>query len=144
MTIPHHKFGSTTIAKVRNSKELRQILVDPWLDSESIVVKPNWVSTDPAEFTDASALRMLFEVLDTRIIIVESYSLARAMNILKDGMSFSIGDKEVNWRWLLKGKGKNWLIENPDWGWFKDGEHWKHLKKRRASIPRQVRFCGIV
>ena len=45
MPITRNIFGSTTIAKVDNSDELRQVLIDPWLDSETIIVKPNWVST---------------------------------------------------------------------------------------------------
>jgi hypothetical protein len=53
MTVPHHKIGDTTIAKVENSTNLRQLFIDPWLESEHIIIKPNWVSTDPGEFTDA-------------------------------------------------------------------------------------------
>ena len=65
MAIPNHEFGQITVAKVKNSTELRQVLVDPWLESETIIIKPNWVSTDPADFTDADTLRMLFEALDS-------------------------------------------------------------------------------
>jgi uncharacterized protein (DUF362 family) len=134
MSISHHKFGSTTIAKVIDSAELRQILNDPWLESKTIIIKPNWVSSDPAEFTDADTLRMFFDVLDSQIIIVESYCLPRAMNLLKDGMSFSTGNREVNWRWLLKGKGWQWLIENNDWEWFKNNGHWDQLKKEDQAF----------
>ena len=143
MTVPSHKFGSTTFAKVCNSEELRQILVDPWLDTETILIKPNWVSADPGEFTDARTLRMLFEVLDTRIIIVESYCLGRAMNILKDGMTFPVGDCAANWRWLLTGKGWNWLIENPDWGWFRDGNQWEHLKREEQVFLDRFGFTEL-
>ena len=111
--------------------------------SETIIIKPNWVSTDPAEFTNADTLRMLLEVLDTRIVIVESYCLARALNILKDGMSFSVGNQTVNWRWLLLGKGWNWLIENPDWDWFKESEHWEHLKKEERAFLDQFGFSEL-
>lgn len=33
MPVPHHRFGQTTIAKVSDLDELRQLLVDPWLES---------------------------------------------------------------------------------------------------------------
>lgn len=143
MSIPLHKFGSTTFAKVRNSNELRQVLDKSLRESETIIIKPNWVSTDPAEFTDSDTLRMLFEVLDARIIVVESYCLGRAMNILKDGMSFSVGDRAVNWRWLLLGEGWTWLIKNPDWGWFKNGEHWEHLKKEEQAFLDRLGFSEL-
>lgn len=143
MSIPFHKFGSTTIAKVCNSKELMQIIDKSVLNSKTIIIKPNWVSTDPAEFTDADTLRLLFEILDSRIIIVESYCIARALNTLKDGVSFSVGDQIVNWRWLLQGDGWNWLIRNPDWGWFRDGEHWAHLRKEEQVFLDKFGFSKL-
>jgi len=128
MSVHKNIFGSTTIARVTGSDELREVLTDPCFNSETILVKPNWVSSDPGEFTDADTLRMLFEALDARFVVVESYCLGRSMNLLKDGMSFTIGDKDVNWRWLLKGDGWKWLIENPGWDWFRREGHWDHLK----------------
>lgn len=143
MNIPFHKFGSTTIAKVCNSKELMQIIDKSLLNSKTIIIKPNWVSTDSADFTDADTLRLLFEILDCRIIIVESYCIARALNLLKDGVSFSVGDQIVNWRWLLQGEGWNWLIRNPDWGWFRDGEHWAHLRKEEQVFLDKFGFSEL-
>ena len=143
MSIPQHRFGSTTIAKVRDSKELRQVLIDPLLDAKTIIIKPNWVSTDPADFTDAATLRMLFEVFDTRVIIVESYCLPRSMNLLKDGMTFFVGNEEVNWRWLLKGRGWQWLIKNEDWDWFKDNGHWDHLRKEDQAFLDEYGFTDL-
>lgn len=143
MNIPQHRFGSTTIAKVNNSDEFKKLLNDPWFSSKTIIIKPNWVSTDPGDFTDAETLRTLFEAINARIIVTESYSLLRSMNILKDGLSFSLGDREVNWRWLLKGKGWKWLIENPGWDWFKNEGHWQQLKKEDQAFRDQYGFTDI-
>jgi hypothetical protein len=143
MSIHNHKFGPTTIAKVRDSAQLKQLLVDPWLKSDTIIVKPNWVSTDPGDFTNAQTLRMLFETLNGRIVVTESYSLLRSMNILEDGMSFSIGDKQVNWKWLRKGKGWNWLIENPGWDWFRQEGHWDHLKEEDKAFRDKYGFTDL-
>jgi len=44
-------------------------------------------------------------------------------------MSFTIGDKDINWKWFTKDDGWNWLIENPDWDWFKKSGYWDKLKK---------------
>jgi hypothetical protein len=70
---------------------------------------------------------MLFEALDASFIVVESYSLVRSMNLLKDGLPFRAGGQEVNWRWLAKGEGWRWLTENPDWDWFRNEGHWDHI-----------------
>jgi len=105
MPVLHHRFGKTTIAKVSDSDELRQMLVDPWLESETIIIKPNWVSNEPASFTDSETLRMLLEALDSHITVTESHMIGRSLNILKEGMSFTVEDKEVNWEWLFKGEG---------------------------------------
>ena len=97
MTVLHHKFAQTTIAKVSTSNKLRQMLVDPWLESETIIIKPNWAYDEPALFTDSKALRMLFETLDSSIVVTESHMIPRSMNLLEEGMNFTVGGEEVNW-----------------------------------------------
>jgi hypothetical protein len=52
------------------------MLVDPWLESETIIIKPNWVTNEPADFTDSEALRALFDALDSRIVVTESLNIA--------------------------------------------------------------------
>jgi hypothetical protein len=143
MTIPQYKFGDTTVAKVKHSSDLRQLFLDPWLKSENIIIKPNWVSTDPGEFSDAQTLRTLFEALDGRIFVTESYCLLRSMNLLKEGMHFTAGDRDVNWKWLLKGDGWNWLIENPGWDWFKRDGHWEQLKKEDQAFRDKYGFTDL-
>jgi len=143
MSILHHRFGQTTIAKVSDSNELRQILVDPWLESETIIIKPNWVSSEPADFTDSETLKMMLEALDSHIVITESHQINRSLNLLEEGMSFTVGDKEVNWKWLLKGDGWNWLIKNPDWAWFKRGGHWDQIKKEDKAFLDEHGFTDL-
>ena len=143
MDIPHYQFGPTTVAKVKDSGELKQLLIDPWFDSENIIIKPNWVSTDPGEFTDAETLRILFEALDARIIVTESYSLLRSMNILKEGLSFTARDRVVNWKWLLKGDGWTWLTENEDWDWFIQGGHWEQIRQEDQAFRDRYGFTDL-
>jgi uncharacterized protein (DUF362 family) len=143
MSILHHRFGQTTIAKVSDSNELRQILVDPWLESETIIIKPNWVSAEPADFTDSETLKMMLEALDSHIVITESHQINRSLNLLEEGMSFTVGDKKVNWKWLLKGDGWNWLIKNPDWNWFKRGGHWDQIKKEEKAFLAEHGFTDL-
>ncbi|KKM92680.1 hypothetical protein LCGC14_1215950, partial [marine sediment metagenome] len=51
MTISQHMFGETTVAKLSEPFKLKKLLVDPWFESETIIIKPNWVSTMPGHFT---------------------------------------------------------------------------------------------
>ena len=111
MSIPYHKFGQITIAKVSNSNELKQILIDLWLESETIIIKPNWITNQPADFIDSKTLRMIFEAIDSHIVVTESHN--HSFFLFEDGMSFSIADEEVNWKWFLMGDGWNWLIFSP-------------------------------
>ena len=143
MPLLYHKFGKTTIAKVSGSHELRQMLVDPWLGSETVIIKPNWVTNEPADYTEPETLRTLFEALDSHIVVTESLNIARSLNLLEAGMSFTVGDKEVNWRWLLKGEGWNWLIENPDWDWFKNGKHLGQIKKEDKAFLDEHGFTDL-
>ncbi|MHA1303053.1 MAG: DUF362 domain-containing protein [Candidatus Heimdallarchaeaceae archaeon] len=110
-----------------DSDELKQLLVDPWLKSETIIIKPNWVSTELANFTDVKTLRMLLEALDSHFVVTESHihNLIHA----PEGRNITVGDKQVNMKWLLTGEGWKWLIENPSWDWFKKDGHWDEIKK---------------
>ncbi|KKL95592.1 hypothetical protein LCGC14_1853030 [marine sediment metagenome] len=141
MSIPYHKFGQITIAKVSNSDELKQIMVDPWLKSETIIIKPNWVSAAPAAFIDSKTMRMMLEALDSHIVVTESHT--HSFNLLEEGMSFTIRDKNINWKWFTKDDGWNWLIENPDWGWFKKGGHWDKLKKVDKAFLDEYGFTDL-
>ena len=138
-----YRFGTTTIAKINNSDELRQLLIDPVFDCDTVIIKPNWISTDPGEFTDAESMRMLFEALDSRIIVVESYCIARSLNLLERGKSFTIGDKVVDWKWLLRGDGWKWLMDNPDWNWFKREGHWDQLKEEDKAFLEKYGFTDL-
>lgn len=143
MSVLQYKFGPTTIAKLDNPNEIIHLLDDPWLKNQTIIIKPNWVSTDPADFTDAQTLRVLLEALDRPVVITESYCLARSLNILNQGLEFIVEGKEVNWKWLLEGDGWKWLIKNPDWDWFKNGEHWNQLILEDKAFLNNYGFSDL-
>ncbi len=142
MTVTQHLFGKTTIAKLSNSYKLNQILVDPWFESETIIIKPNWVSTLPGHFTSLKTLRLLLESLDSKIVVTES-STHVFNEPLEDGLNFIAEGKEVNWKWLLAGHGWKWLIKNPSWDWFKRDGHWDRLKKGVKIFLDQNGFTDL-
>ncbi|MHA2143027.1 MAG: hypothetical protein ACXADC_15115 [Candidatus Thorarchaeota archaeon] len=145
MPIPHHRFGKTTIARVNSSDELKQIMKDPLLESETIIIKPNWVTSEQAAGTDADSFRIILESLDSRIVVAESHIIARAPSFLRNGgPSFTVGEKEVNWKWLSQGDGWNWLIENPDMNWFKKEGHWDQIKKEDMAFLDENGFTDLL
>lgn len=128
-----HRIGPTTIAKVKTAVELKLALNDPWLESETIIVKPNWVQLLPATYTDAETLRKLFEVLDSKILVVEGSQIHRCPLGDEPGPEFVADGKERDWKWLMTG-GWGWLTNNPDWSWFREGSH------REYYIEMEKRF----
>ena len=111
------KFGDVTVARTRTSAELRRLLVDHLLESELLIVKPNWYAPHPANFTDADALRMLLEAVDSKVVVTEAYTLER-----QDGsMRFTVDGEEVDWRWILK---------HPDWGWAREEGRWEEIRRQ--------------
>ncbi|HUS77929.1 MAG TPA: hypothetical protein VM050_04635 [Patescibacteria group bacterium] len=96
------------------------------------------MDTQPGGFVDAEIMITLFETLDSRFVVTESLHLVCSLNLMEDGMAFTVDGEEVNWRWLLKGAGWRWLYDNPDWGWFLEGGHWEQiLREDRAFLDEQ-------
>jgi hypothetical protein len=138
----NQKYGS--IKFLQNTKgELKKIQEEPWAQSETIIIKPNWVSTEPGGFTCKNTIQKIVEALDSKIIVTEAHCLARAMNLEKQGLPFTIENKEVNWNWLLKGKGWNWLYDNPSWDWFIKEGHWNHLRKEEQYFLDTYGFTDL-
>ena len=136
MTITQHLFGKTTIAKLSDSYKLDQILVDPWFESETIIIKPNWVSTMPGHFTSLKTLRLLLESLDSKIVVTESFT--HVFNEpLEDGLNFIAEGKEVNWKWLSLNPNAIHLLEKNldkvDWDLLSSNENAIHILKKNID-----------
>jgi len=140
-----HRFGPTTIAKLGDPHELKKLLSDPWLKSDTVIIKPNLVASVPGVATDPRSLRVLLEVLDSRVIVVESHIVARSMKLAnssrwgdapaEDGVSITVKGKKVNWIWLLvSDEGWKWLLKKPDWEWFREGGYWDQIKREEKEF----------
>jgi len=111
------KFGNVTLNKIVSSADLRRLLPAEITGSEIVIVKPNWFSPHPANFTDAEALGILLDTLDGHAIVVEAYTLEK-----HDGtMSFTVDGEEVDWRWLM---------DHPDWGWVSEEGRWDEIRRQ--------------
>ena len=124
------QFGSVTVSRARTSADLRQLLKDPWLKTDVFIVKPNWFSPHPANFTDVETLRVLLEALDSRIIVTEAYSMER-----QDGsMKFTVDGEEVDWRWIMN---------HPDWDWIKKEGRWDEMRKQDKWFLDEFGFTDL-
>jgi uncharacterized protein (DUF362 family) len=113
-------FGDVILSRVRTSQELARLLIDPCFESETVIVKPNWFSPHPANFTDAETLRMLLEALDSKVVIVEAYTLEK-----QDGsMKFTVEGEEVDWKWIMNHPGWDWATERRRWDEMRRQDRW--------------------
>ena len=124
------RFGSVTVGRVRSSTDLKQLLTDPWLESEVFIVKPNWFSPHPGNFTDAETLRMLLEALDGQVVVTESYTLER-----QDGsMRFTVDGEEVDWGWILR---------HPRWDWMREEGRWDEMRRQDQWVLDEYGFTDL-
>jgi len=136
MSLSVRRFGSVTVARVRGSVDLKRLFIDPWLRADVFIIKPNWCSPHPADFTDAATLRMLLEALDGRILVTESHMLERQNGSLR----FIVEGEGVDWRWVMK---------HPNWDWMKEQGRWDQLKKQDKWFLDKYGFsdlfseCGV-
>jgi uncharacterized protein (DUF362 family) len=124
------RFGDVTLARVHDSVDLRRLLTEPCLEADVLVVKPNWFSPHPANFTDAETLRMLLEALEGRVVVVEAYTLER-----QDGsMRFTVDREEVDWRWIMN---------HPSWDWARKEGRWDEFRKQDRWFLDEYGFTDL-
>lgn len=153
MTILRHSFGPTTLAKLSEIKELKNVLVDPWLKSETIIIKPNLVASAPGVPSDAKSLRALLEVLDSHIIVTESHMIARSPTLERveywnsmpydSATGIRVKGKEVSWIWFMSDEGWRWQLRKPDWGWFMEAGYWDQMKKEDKVFMESRGFTDL-
>jgi uncharacterized protein (DUF362 family) len=115
---------------VKDSADIRRLLPDYVQDSETLIVKPNWFSCHPGNFTDSETLRFLLEAVDARVVAIEGYTLER-----QDGsICFNVDGEEVDWRWILR---------NPGWEWVKEGGHWDEIRRQDTWFLEEFSFTDL-
>lgn len=80
------KLGSCTVAKVSDAEELGAVLPEAVHESETVIVKPNFADRAPGTYTDPESLRMLFEAIGSRIVVVEGHQLVRVLSEGESGV----------------------------------------------------------
>lgn len=124
------KIGVVNLNKIRNASDLKEIFPTNFLESDNFIIKPNWFSPHPGNFTDVKTLRLLFEALNGKILIIESYTLEKQDGSLK----FIVEDHEVDWKWIM---------EHPDWTWIKEKRRWDQLRKQDEWFLSEFGFKDL-
>jgi uncharacterized protein (DUF362 family) len=122
-----HTVGSSRLAKINSGSEMRELL-NPFDFSETVIVKPNFVDRIEGTYTSPEALRILFEALDSKLVVIEGHQLIRVICDDDKGICFNYNGEERDWSWIPRG-GWSQFAKDDDWGWFVEGEHWGHLKE---------------
>ncbi len=60
--------------RIESIADLRRLFVEVGLDGERIVVKPNWFSLHPGNYTDARILDLTLAALPGHAVVVEAYT----------------------------------------------------------------------
>ena len=125
-----HRLGSVTVDRVKTADDLRGSLGDGLPSSEVILVKPNWYSPHPGNYTEADALSMVMDALDAKVVVVEGYSLDR-----QDGStSFTVEGEKVDWGWLTR---------NPGWEWVKEEDRWDQIRRQDRWFRDEHGFTDL-
>lgn len=133
--------GSSRLAYVNTGKDMRELL-SPYEFSETVIVKPNFVDRAKGTYTSPESLRVLFEALDSNIVVVEGHGLIRIICDEEKGLCFDHKGKERDWSWIPRG-GWSYYAENDDWDWFTEGEHWGHLKELDKKYMDEKGFTDL-
>ncbi len=123
--------GSVKLASVKGAEDLKELLPASFSDVDTFIIKPNWFSPHPGNFTDAKVLRMLFEAIDGEIVVIESYTLEKQDGSLK----FTVEGEEVDWRWVLK---------HPNWGWMNKKDRWTRLREQDQWFLSEFGFRDLL
>lgn len=118
--------GSSRLTYVHSVEDMRELL-SPYEFSDTVIVKPNFVDRAKGTYTSPESLRVLFEALDSEIVVVEGHGLIRILCDDEKGLCFDHDGKKKDWSWIPRG-GWSYYAENDDWDWFIEGQHWDSLK----------------
>jgi len=132
---PVLRLGDSVFSRINTSADFTRLLKDNLPDSDSLIVKADWVGIEEGSAMNLETLRCIVDAAQGRVIVTEGHLLHRSMELEPKGLKFIADGEEVDWDWLINNNmGWRWLIRNPDWGWFIEGPHWKHIMKEEKHF----------
>jgi hypothetical protein len=136
-----HTIGSSRLSHVHSISDMRELL-SSYEFTETVIVKPNFVDRTPGTYTSPDSLRLLFEALDSRIIVTEGHGLIRVLCDEDQGLCFDFNGNERDWSWIPRG-GWSHFAKDDNWDWFVEGEHWGHLKVQDRKYLDEKGFTDL-
>jgi len=138
------RLGDSLFSRVNTSADFTRLLKDNLPESDSLIVKADWVGIEEGSSIDIEALQCIVDAAQGNVIVTEGHLLHRSMELEPKGLKLIADGKEVDWHWLIStNKGWRWLIRNPDWSWFKDGPHWKHIMKEERHFLEKYGYLDF-
>lgn len=96
--------GQPAVRSIGGVNDLRRLFAEVGLAGEPIIVKPNWFSLHPGNYTEASVLDQVLAALPGRAVVVESYTGMR-----NDGSRrITARNGRSHWQWLREQDG--WFL----------------------------------
>jgi hypothetical protein len=138
------RIGDSVFSRVNTRSDYTRLLKENLPRSDPLIVKADWVGTEDNSPRNLEALRCVAEAARGKVIVTEGHQLWRSRILEPNGLKFTVNDEEVDWNWLLEGKGWTWLIrQRADWGFFIDGPHWSHIMKEERAFLEKHGFTDF-
>lgn len=112
---------------IKNRNDMKDFLNNFNLDTEAVIVKPNWTTADYGFYTDAESLELLLSAISGKKYIIESYMYGRTDNSIRINTSNAL----ENWEWIkeqdqkfLESSGIRKLLQKYDAEYINITEEW--------------------
>ena len=140
----HQRISDSIFTRVNTADEFTRFLGENLPKSDPLIIKADWVGIEDGSPRNLEALRCIAEAAKGKVIITEGHQLWRSRILEPSGLKFTVNNQEVDWNWLLEGKGWTWLIrQRADWSFFIKGPHWSHIMKEERAFLEKYGFTDF-
>jgi len=112
--------------KIHKKTDFQHTIRQLNIDTEYVIIKPNWVCNQIGRYTDATLLEWLFEVLPQKKILIESYTPWR-------GLEYTSGENDCLETDLEKGKNYWDFYKQQDQNFLKETQIDQVMKKNEVE-----------
>lgn len=114
------KIQNSFVYKITLQEDMNQFVESLNIQTDKVVIKPNWVDAEEGMYTEAKALDMFLTALKRPAVIVESYTFWRTDKILKgEGDYFSSKEGTLKTgiqHWDFYKKQDRWFLDSTGLG----------------------------
>lgn len=103
------KFGDVVVSRIKSKEDFQKFVDALKLEGRDFVIKPNWVDPMRGSCTGAKVLKLLFECIEGKITIIESYTAWRNKPALSFEERITAKNAKENWEWIKEQD--KWFLE---------------------------------